>query len=168
MGEPGGLWFIASQRVRQDWSDLAGTRAPLEKVLSDYPSPNDCWLSFPRWCLFMSHWQNCVSLTAAKAGKITYLALIASLVRQTRGRRGEGMGNGWHSNNVCYHCVCECVCLVVQSCPTLWDPMDWSPPSSSVHGDSPGKNTGVGSLSLLQVYIYIPPELQGHVIYFIK
>ena len=42
----------------------------------------------------MSHWQNCVSLTAAKAGKITYLALIASLVRQTRGRRGEGMGNG--------------------------------------------------------------------------
>jgi len=28
--------------------------------------------------------------------------------------------------------------------------MDCSPPSSSVHGDSPGKNTGVGSLSLLQ------------------
>ena len=28
--------------------------------------------------------------------------------------------------------------------------MDCSPPGSSVHGDSPGKNTGVGSLSLLQ------------------
>ena len=28
--------------------------------------------------------------------------------------------------------------------------MDCSPPGSSIHGDSPGKNTGVGSLSLLQ------------------
>ena len=72
-----------------------------------------------------------------------------------------------------------------QLCPTLWDPMDSSPPGSSIHGDSPGKwvampsargssqlrdrtqvscfadslpseapgkpkNTGVGSLSLLQ------------------
>ncbi|CAI9163170.1 unnamed protein product [Rangifer tarandus platyrhynchus] len=27
---------------------------------------------------------------------------------------------------------------------------DCSPPGSSVHGDSPGKNTGVGSLTLLQ------------------
>ena len=32
-------------------------------------------------------------------------------------------------------------CLVARSCPTLCDPMDWSPPGSSVHGDSPGKNT---------------------------
>ena len=28
--------------------------------------------------------------------------------------------------------------------------MDHSPPGSSVHGDSPGKNTGVGCHSLLQ------------------
>ena len=28
--------------------------------------------------------------------------------------------------------------------------MDWSPPGSSVHGDSPGKNTGVGCHALLQ------------------
>ena len=38
-----------------------------------------------------------------------------------------------------------CVCLVIQSCLTLCDPMDCSPPGSSVHGDSPGKNTGAGS-----------------------
>ena len=38
-------------------------------------------------------------------------------------------------------CVCVCVCvyvcvcvLVAQSCPTLRDPMDCSPPGSSVHG----------------------------------
>ena len=30
--------------------------------------------------------------------------------------------------------VCVCVCLVAQSCPTLWDNMDCSPPGSSVHG----------------------------------
>ena len=36
------------------------------------------------------------------------------------------------------------LCLAVQSCPTLQDPVDCSPPGSSVHEDSPGKNTGVG------------------------
>ena len=40
--------------------------------------------------------------------------------------------------------VCCEVCLVTQSCPTLCDPMDCSPPGSSVHGDSPGRNAGVG------------------------
>ena len=29
---------------------------------------------------------------------------------------------------------CLCVCLVAQFCPTLCDPMDCSPPGSSVHG----------------------------------
>ena len=36
------------------------------------------------------------------------------------------------------------MCLVALSCPALCDPMDCSPPGSSVHGDSPGKNTEVG------------------------
>ena len=45
------------------------------------------------------------------------------------------------------HCT---LCLVTQSCSTLCDPVDCSPPGTSVHGDSLGKNTGVGSLSLLQ------------------
>ena len=43
-----------------------------------------------------------------------------------------------------------CVCLVVQACPALCDPVHCSLPGSSVHGDSPGKNTGVSSHSLLQ------------------
>ena len=42
------------------------------------------------------------------------------------------------------------LCRVGQSCLTLCDLMDCSPPDSSVLGDSPGKNTGVGGLSLLQ------------------
>ena len=42
------------------------------------------------------------------------------------------------------------LCLVAQLCPTLCNLMHCSPPGSSVHGDSPGKNTGVGCYSLLQ------------------
>ena len=42
------------------------------------------------------------------------------------------------------------VCLVTQSSPTLCDPIDYSLPGSFVHGDSPGKNTGVGFHALLQ------------------
>ena len=33
---------------------------------------------------------------------------------------------------------------LLQACPTLCDPMDWSLPGSSVHEDSPGRNTRVG------------------------
>ena len=40
--------------------------------------------------------------------------------------------------------------LVTQSCLTLCNIMNCSPPGSSVHGDSPGKNTGVGCHVLLQ------------------
>ena len=40
-------------------------------------------------------------------------------------------------------------CLATQSCLTLCDPVDGSPPASSVHGESPGKNTGVVGHALL-------------------
>ena len=42
------------------------------------------------------------------------------------------------------------LCLVAQSCPILCNPMDYSPPDSSVHADSPGENTAVGCHVLLQ------------------
>ena len=51
--------------------------------------------------------------------------------------------------------------LVAQSCQTLWDPMDYRPPGSSVHGDSPGKNTGVGCHSLHQGIKPTVPALQA-------
>ena len=38
----------------------------------------------------------------------------------------------------------------LQLCLTLCNPMGCSPPGSSVHGDSPGKNTAVGCHALLQ------------------
>ena len=40
--------------------------------------------------------------------------------------------------------------LVTHSCLTLWNPKDCSLPGSSVHEDSPGKNTGVCFHALLQ------------------
>ena len=44
----------------------------------------------------------------------------------------------------------KCVWLVTQPCLTLCNPIDYSLPGSLVHGDSPGKNTGVGCHALLQ------------------
>ena len=51
---------------------------------------------------------------------------------------------------VCMYTCIICICLVIQSCLTLCDPLDCSLLGSSVHGDSPGKNTGVGCHALLQ------------------
>ena len=45
---------------------------------------------------------------------------------------------------------CVVLSLVAQSCPTLCDTTDCSPPGSSVHEDSPVKKTGVGGRALLQ------------------
>ena len=42
------------------------------------------------------------------------------------------------------------LCLIAQSCLTVCDSTYYSPPGSSVHRDSPGKNTGVSCQALLQ------------------
>ena len=47
-------------------------------------------------------------------------------------------------------CSCSC-CLVAKSCLTLYDPMECSPPGSSIHGIFPGKKTGVGCYFPLQM-----------------
>ena len=51
------------------------------------------------------------------------------------------------SIDACTHLL---LCLVAQSCLDSLRPMDWSPPGSSVHGGSQGKNIGVGCHALLQ------------------
>ena len=45
---------------------------------------------------------------------------------------------------------CAMLRFVAQSCPTLCDPRDCSLPGSSIRGDSPGKNVGMGCNALLQ------------------
>jgi len=65
------------------------------------------------------------------------------------------------NNYICIHTHTHThthMCLVTQSCPTpFWDPIDCNPPGSSVHEDSPDKNTGVGGhapLQYTQTHIY--------------
>ena len=64
-------------------------------------------------------------------------------------------------------CVCVCACSVLKLRPTLCDHMDGRPPGSCVHGDSPGKSTGVGChFLLLESFLtqgsnLLSPELAG-------
>ena len=74
-----------------------------------------------------------------------YSQLPATGSNQNVLQKGEWIKKLW-----AIHIKHTALCLVTQSCPTLCDPMDCSPPGSSVHGDSPGKNTGVGCHALLQ------------------
>ena len=52
-------------------------------------------------------------------------------------------------NNIIIFKWSMCV-LVAQSCLTLCNPLNYSPPGSSVHGDSLNNNTGMGCHALLQ------------------
>ena len=54
---------------------------------------------------------------------------------------------------------CVCVCSVAKSCLTLCDPMDCSPPGSSVHRGSSGKNIRVGCHALLLQGIFMTQGL---------
>ena len=56
------------------------------------------------------------------------------------------------------------LCLVTQLCLTLYDPTNCSPPGSSVHGSSLGKNTGVACHALLQG-IFLAQELTLHLLH---
>ena len=57
----------------------------------------------------------------------------------------------WESDSLSLHYLSYAVlCLVSQLCLTLYDHMDCSPPGSSVHGDSPGKNKGVACHTPIQ------------------
>jgi len=55
--------------------------------------------------------------------------------------------------------------LVAQSCQTLCDPTDCSPPGASVHGILQAKNSGVGCHSLLQ-RIFLTPGLNPGLLHY--
>ena len=55
--------------------------------------------------------------------------------------------------------------LAAQSCLTLCNRMDCSPPGSSIHGIFPGKNTGVGCHYLLRV-IFLTEGLNSGLLHF--
>ena len=63
------------------------------------------------------------------------------------GLKESDMTEQLNNSNSYYKVV---LCFVTHSCPTLCNPMDCSPPGSSVHGDFAGKNTKVGRRAFLQ------------------
>ena len=65
---------------------------------------------------------------------------------------GKNTGVGCHFLLQCMKVKSESE--VVQSYPTLSDPMDYSLPGSSVHGIFPGKSTGVGCHCLLLLLLF--------------
>ena len=81
----------------------------------------------------------------------------ARLYWEKKGIAGSQIGTVEHISIQCHKewgnadlLLIENHCLVTQLCPTLFYPIYFSPPGSSVHGDSPGKNTGVGCHAPLQ------------------
>ena len=78
--------------------------------------------------------------------------LLASSHTPNSAKASNGLHDLWSSLSptLClFNGLCA-LCLVAQSCPTLCDPLNYRPPGSFVHGDSPGKNTGAGCHALLQ------------------
>ena len=55
----------------------------------------------------------------------------------------QRVGHDWATSLPFTGVYCTVLCLVAQLCLTLCDPMNCSPPGSSVHGDSPGLNPGL-------------------------
>ena len=64
--------------------------------------------------------------------------------------RWEGTCTSEKEKHLCLIQVRACVCSVAQCCLTPCDPMTCDPPGSSVHGESPGKKTGIGCHAFLQ------------------
>ena len=54
--------------------------------------------------------------------------------------------------------------VFAQLCPALCDPLDYSPPGSSIHRDSPGENTELGCHFLLQG-IFATQRLSLHLLH---
>ena len=102
-------------------------------------------------------------------GKSFYEIVTSPLQRRKRARKGSST-----STRLVFKLRSDCslaflstasgcvVCvLVAQSCLTPCDPKDCSLTGSSAHGDSPGKNTGVGCHALLQGIFPTPGSNPG-------
>ena len=112
--EPGGLRFTGSQRVGHDWSDLA-------RRLS----------------------VTCVAALQAACGKESWLIVCYTFGSQKRTKISRCSGNShwfcchWQFGGTLKKQLINQLCMRVksfQSCPTLCDPMDSSPSTSSVRG----------------------------------
>ena len=60
-----------------------------------------------------------------------------------------------------------CYCLVTKSCSTLWDPMDCSPPSSSIHGISQARLLEWVSISFSRISTWPTSSTLAGVFFFL-
>ena len=107
---------------------------------SEWPKSID---TRPREVTQHLQWADCRSFSAFSAGVAPWPAL-PPLTRTLPRKEPVFPAVDFSSTAMCV------MCLVTKSCVTLCDPMHNSSPGSSVHGDSRGKNTGVGCSALLQ------------------
>ena len=97
--------------------------------------------------IFLSQRLHCLCIRASRLGPGALSLAVPSLQLFLVPACAEGFPSGVHVfRSVLFPCPSahEENVKVAQSCPTLCDLMD-----DTVHKDSPGQNTGVGSLSLL-------------------
>ena len=102
-----------------------------------------------------------------KEGMTAHSSILAWENPQTKEPGGlqsmwsQRVGHNWGTNHITYIYVCVCVYVCTHThthtlsrsvmSNSSWPHwQDCSPPGSSVHGDSSGKNTGVGCYALLQ------------------
>ena len=110
-GEPGGLPSLGSHRVGHDWSDLAAAAAAAYICQSQYPRPSHP--PFPLWCPYIYFLPLCLYFYFAN--KVLYL-------------HPESQA-GW---GICP--LAAAATKSLQSCPTLCDPIEGSPPGSPIPG----------------------------------
>ena len=107
----------------------------------------------PVWSLL---WEDAACLGAPEPMCHSYWARAVEPVPHNR--RGVPAEQKWRKPRCCNKDLAQPALSQIhvptaqcaQSCPPLCDPVDGGSPGFSVHGDSPGKNTGVGCHFLLQ------------------
>ena len=107
-------------------------------------SPPQDWRT--TWTLSHSEGPVCINCREISPMPLPLPSTLSEMCNRITSRRPIWNSVTWRF----YEAMPLLLCLAAQSCPTLCNPMDCSPPGSSVHGDSPGKSTGVSCHALLQ------------------
>ena len=101
----------------------------------------------------MGEWQRMRWLNGIISAKDTNLGKLQEMMRDREAWHAiihAVAKGGTRLHNWATIWSCSVLCLVAQSCLTLCDPMNCSPPGTSVYGDSTGKNTRVACHALLK------------------
>ena len=113
---------------RMDWLDLLAVQGTLKSLLQHHSSKASVLQRSGFFMVQLSH----PYMTTGKIIALTRRTFVGKVM------------------SLLFNMLSRLLCLVAQSCLTLWNLIDCRPPGPPVHGDSPGKNTEVGCHILLQ------------------